>query len=229
MKKAIIGSMLIVSTLLFSACSFGSNRPVKIVTDEFDFDESFENIEISITCEDIHIMESKDDECHIVFTHPNIPKATIEVTKDTLKINEKSSSNLFLLSTNMDDTKLEIYLPSDEYENIDIDIASGDITVDEGFKFEDININTASGDILLTGVIADNIVIDTASGDVTFENSDASTIDIDSASGDITGTLLSGKDFDIDTAAGDINVPHDSEGGRCKINTASGDVNLEIA
>ena len=208
MKKTIIGSMVIISTLLLSACSFGNNKPLEIVTDEYDFDDNIKSINLDISFEDVHIMESDDDKCHIVFTHPENPKTVVEVKKDTLVISEYFSFSLDNYSSDFDDTKLDIYLPQSELKEIDIDTASGDITI--------------------SNITAYTIDIDTASGDIAFDDIDADTIKIDTTSGDISGTLLSGKDFEVDTMSGSISVPSDSEGGSCDIDTVSGDVDLKV-
>lgn len=207
MKKAFISSIVIIAALALSACSFG-NKSVKIETDEYDFDEEIENIEISISYEDLHIMESDDDEYHVVFSHLDDMKTTVEVKGDKLVISEKTYRGLGIFSDDAKDAKLDIYLPKGEVENIKIDVASSDV--------------------VLTNIVADTIDINTASGDITFEDSDAEEIDVDSASGDVAGTLLSGKVFDVDTVSGKVNVPNDSKGGKCDIDTASGDVDLKV-
>ncbi len=209
MKKTIIGSMVLVSTLLLSACSIGSNKPVKIVTDEYDFGESIESIDIDISFADVHIMASDDDKCHVVFTHQENPKATVEVKDDTLVVDEgKWTIHKDQYSSELNDTKLEIYLPQCELDEIDID--------------------SASGDIILTNIVADTISIDTASGNITFEDSDAETMNVNTVIGNITGTLLSGKDFEVNTVSGSVNIPRNSGSSNCTIATVSGNVNLEV-
>lgn len=242
---AVLATSMAVSMMALTGCA---NESAKPVTEEKDFDESFSNIEIDTSMEDIKFLKSEDDECHVIFAHADSIKTTIEVNGDTLVIKEKSNFNLFSsFNFSSNDVYLEIYLPEDSYEKLDVDVASSDVRCEEGITFEVIDIDIASGDIYLadmtpdtieidtasgnvcfTNVVAGSINVDSASGDIIFEASDADEIDIDTASGNVEGTLLTGKDFDIDTASGDINVPRSSDGGSCKIDTASGDVDLDI-
>ncbi len=207
MKKAVLGSMVIVSALVLSACSYVDLSNAKIVTDEYDFSQGFENIEISVSCEDVHIMLSDDDECHIVYSHPDKLRTTVEVKNDTLVVKENGHVNI-PSDLNFEDATLDIYLPAGEYADIDIDTAVGDIT--------------------LSNIISDSVNIDSANGNVFFEASDANDINVDIASGNVTGTLLSGKDFEIACISGDVDVPDDSEGGTFSFDTVSGDIEIEI-
>ncbi|MCQ2531361.1 MAG: DUF4097 domain-containing protein [Saccharofermentans sp.] len=236
---------LMMSMMTFTACS----KDVKFVTDEEDFSESFSSINIDATMENVKILKSEDDETHVKFRHADNFTTTIEVKNDTLVISEKSGFNLInFADISDDDVYLEIYLSEDNFDELDIDVASADIYAVDGIDFDvididtasgdvhlkdmnagSIKIDTASGDIGLANVLADSFDFDTASGCVNFDKCDADEIDVDTASGDVTGSFLSDKKFDVDTASGDINTPRSSNGGVCKIDTASGDVDLEIA
>lgn len=226
MKKLVISSMVIVSAFALSSCTFINDKPSKVVTDEYDFGEDFKNVQIEVTCEDVHVMASEDDECHIVFSHSDKMKTTVNVKNDALVIKEKSPF-LYNPLNNSEDTKLDIYLPEGEFERFDINTASGDINIGD-MTPSAVDIDSASGNVVLTNVVSDSINVDTASGNITLEDCDADDIKVDSASGNIRGTLLSGKDFNVDTALGKVDVPDDSKGGKCDINTASGDVKFSV-
>lgn len=87
----------------------------------------------------------------------------------------------------------------------------------------------STGDITLKNVIAaEQISIERSTGDVSFEQGDAAELLIKTDTGDVTGTLLSEKVFITQSDTGRIEVPETVTGGKCKITTDTGDINIEI-
>ncbi len=86
----------------------------------------------------------------------------------------------------------------------------------------------STGDIILKNVIAtENFSIERSTGDIILEGSDAAEIHIKTSTGDVTGTLLSEKVFIAETSTGSVNVPKTVTGGRCEIQTSTGDIQIE--
>ena len=119
-------------------------------------------------------------------------------------------------------------------ENVSADLL--DLTVSTGeVQLENIRCNALqttgnTGDILLKNVIAvDTISIRRTTGDVRFVSSDAAAIVVKTDTGDVTGTLLTDKVFITHTSTGDVDVPKTGIGGRCEIDTSTGDIRLKIA
>ena len=61
-----------------------------------------------------------------------------------------------------------------------------------------------------------------------FDGCDAAEITVKTGTGDVTGTLLSDKVFLTETGTGRIDVPKSTVGGRCEINTDTGDIKIDI-
>lgn len=86
-----------------------------------------------------------------------------------------------------------------------------------------------TGDIELSDVIASGTFhIERSTGDVTFHSSDASEIYVTTDTGDVKGTLLTEKIFLTKTDTGNIRVPDTVSGGRCQIQTDTGDIILSL-
>lgn len=86
-----------------------------------------------------------------------------------------------------------------------------------------------TGDVYLKNVIASGeIAIERSRGDVTFDGSDATDIIAETDTGNVAGTLLSGKMFLVDSDTGRVVVPESVPGGKCQINTDTGDITIEI-
>jgi DUF4097 and DUF4098 domain-containing protein YvlB len=86
-----------------------------------------------------------------------------------------------------------------------------------------------TGDALLTSVIAEGALrIERSTGNVKLESSDAAEIHIETDTGNVTGTLLSDKVFIVRTDTGDIDVPKSTVGGRCEIETDTGNIIISV-
>ena len=107
---------------------------------------------------------------------------------------------------------------------------SGDFRLDQ-CSFGSLTLNTTSGELSLTDSLCSGFAqISTTSGDIRFTRFDAGSMEISSTSGDVTGTLLTGKDFETNTVSGEVWVKaYDSTGGKCSINTVSGEIHLDLA
>jgi len=86
-----------------------------------------------------------------------------------------------------------------------------------------------TGDITLNNVVVtEKMKIERSTGDVKFTNSDAAEIYVETDTGDITGSLLSDKVFIVETDTGRVNVPKSTTGGRCEIETDTGDIEITV-
>jgi len=98
------------------------------------------------------------------------------------------------------------------------------------------NVNCASlistgntGHMTLKNVIAtEGFSIKRSTGDVKLEGCDAAEIYITTDTGDVTGSLLTEKVFITKTSTGKINVPESTTGGKCKITTTTGNIQISV-
>ncbi len=89
--------------------------------------------------------------------------------------------------------------------------------------------NGSTGGISMKGVLVSNrCAIERSTGDVSFDRCDAGEIFVRTSTGSVRGTLLSEKQFDASSSTGSIEVPKSTTGGRCEINTGTGNIKIEI-
>lgn len=155
-----------------------------------------------------------------------------------------SASELIKIETSTGDISVE----SISAGAIDLSASTGRVTVSDVICEADVKINVSTGganltdvscmsllssgdmgNISLKNVIAtEKFSIERSTGDVKFEKCDASKLFIKTDTGDVTGTLLSEKIFIVETDTGSIDVPKTMTGGKCEINTDTGDIKIEI-
>ena len=134
-----------------------------------------------------------------------------------------------------------------KFGTMDIATSTGDITVSGVTCEGDLKINVSTGKVNLTDIKCKNFIsngstgdvslknmiatekfsIERSTGDVKFDDCDATEIWFKTDTGDVTGKLLSEKIFITRTSTGDVNVPKSTNGGKCEITTATGDINIK--
>ena len=111
---------------------------------------------------------------------------------------------------------------------LEIELSTGDINIDN-VTLGRLDLSTSTGDITLKNVITmGSLSIETDTGDVKFKDSDADEIYVETSTGDVTGTLLSEKVFITKSDTGRIRVPKTTSGGKCEIETDTGDIKITV-
>ena len=133
-------------------------------------------------------------------------------------------------------------------ESMDFSVSTGDINIKNANSKDKINIKVSTGhaeltdvncgnletkgstgDIYLKNVIASkDFHIERSTGNIKFDGCDATEIFIKTDTGHIKGGLLSEKVFIARSDTGKIDVPKTATGGRCEVETDTGDIKINI-
>lgn len=112
--------------------------------------------------------------------------------------------------------------------DIDIETDTGAVKLTDT-SCADIAAKSDTGAVTLKNVAAaGSLSVKSDTGDVSFENSDAAQIFVKTSTGDVTGTIVSEKVFITKTDTGSVDVPGTASGGKCEINTDTGDIKIKI-
>ena len=174
-------------------------------------DFTFEAVKIRSDTGDVHCLASVS--------------GAVEMRTHTgdITMNDLSAGELHLVTNTG-----EIRVSSVKCEGmIDVETDTGDIKL-AGVACADLTAESDTGTIVLANVVAlGRFLIETDTGDVRFDSSDAAEISVKTDTGDVTGTLLSEKVFITESNTGRVNVPKTITGGRCEIETETGDIRIE--
>lgn len=109
-----------------------------------------------------------------------------------------------------------------------VEVTSGEIDL-SNVTVANVFLKATSGEISASDLIVAGLMqIEMTSGDADLERCDAGSMEIEVTSGSVRGTLLTPKNFSVRQGSGRVDVPHDGNGGPCKINVTSGRVQLSI-
>lgn len=188
---------------------------VEASTGDIDIPEGFlfENIDIDITTGSAACLSSARDQF-------SIKASTGDITAGNFSAEDISLS---VTTGRIDCSSVE------STGNIDVHVSTGRAVLKD-VTCVDLYSDGSTGDLDLQNVIASGeFHLERSTGDIRFDRCDAETVYAKTSTGDVKGTLLSDKIFITDTGTGDIDVPGTTEGGKCEINTGTGDIRIEIA
>lgn len=113
-------------------------------------------------------------------------------------------------------------------ENAKINVSTGKAYLTD-IKCKNFVSGGSTGNITLSNVVAaEKLSVERSTGNVKFVGCDAAEIYVKTSTGDVGGSLLSDKVFITDTSTGSVDVPSSVSGGRCEINTSTGDIKISI-
>lgn len=179
-----------------------------------------------------------------VKTSESMSFATVEITTDTgdVEIHSKVTERL-AVSTSTG----KINISNAHVDSLKADASTGSITI-SGSHTNTLTVRTSTGKVRLSdtkcrsmhvetstgGVTAERViaevdaVIRCSTGDVNLIGFDAELIDVKTDTGDVYGELLSDKIFTAKTDTGKVNVPRSEAGGRCDVETDTGNIEFKI-
>ncbi len=134
------------------------------------------------------------------------------------------------------------------FQNVEVEMGTGDLTL-SGVQVQAMTARGGTGDIRLsdmgaqtvdlsvsTGRIELNSVVcsgdlrcDSSTGDIRPKDVDRANPYLSASTGDIEGTILTDKVFSAQASTGKISVPATTSGGRCEVETSTGDIRLTIS
>lgn len=170
---------------------------------------------------------------------------SIDVSASTGGVNcYASASDVIKIKT----TTGDICVKNVSAGSLDLTVSTGKVTASAINCQGDVKINVTTGKTSLTDIVCkgvtssgstgnitlENVIatqklsISRSTGDVKFDGSDATEIYVKTDTGDVTGSLLTDKVFITQTDTGRIDVPKTITGGKCEINTDTGNIHIII-
>ena len=168
-------------------------------------EESFNNINIDVTTDDINIYLS--DENKIVCVENKKVSLENKVVSDTLFINRIDNRKFYDLSFNFNSFKIDLYLSYETIQSLNIECSTGNINIQNGFTFTNVDISSSTGSININSNVTDNLFLDNDTGNIKISNCDKmGNIDIDTDTGNISLSNVNANKIEIETDTGDTRL-----------------------
>ena len=168
-------------------------------------EESFNNINIDVTTDDINIYLS--DENKIVCVENKKVSLESKVVSDTLFINRIDNRKFYDLSFNFNSFKIDLYLSYETIQSLNIECSTGNINIQNGFTFTNVDISSSTGSININSNVTNNLFLDNDTGNIKISNCDKmGNIDIDTDTGNISLSNVNANKLEIETDTGDTRL-----------------------
>lgn len=178
---------------------------------EVPSDFSFKSINITTSTGNVRISASATD------------SVTVKTSTGDILMDSVSASSMDLTASTGKITAQNLDLSG----NLSIKVSTGKTELNN-VKCNTLNSDGSTGDVALRGVVADKMTVERSTGDVKLDGSDAGEIYIKTDTGSVKGSLLSEKVFIVKSHTGSIKVPESVTGGKCKIETDTGDIKITV-
>lgn len=168
-------------------------------------EESFNNINIDVTTDDINIYLS--DENKIVCVENKKVSLENKVVSDTLFINRIDNRKFYDLSFNFNSFKIDLYLSYETIQSLNVECSTGNINIQNGFTFNNVDISSSTGSININSNVTNNLFLDNDTGNIKISNCEKmGNIDIDTDTGNISLSNVNANKLEIETDTGDTRL-----------------------
>lgn len=207
-------------------------------TNTYQIKEEFTDVAIDVEISNISLIKAEEDQVKIVCNESKRTKYNISVANNTLMIETKNSykwSSFFNFGA-WKKEKLELYLPENLYNKLEIKNDMGNVVVNKEIKFKEIKVESSTGNLELYASI-NKIVVEMDTGNIKINDVNASAIDLKTSTGIHTLTnVTASSNIYLKTDTGPINLTGvravnlriNVETGRVKLNDVIASGRLDV-
>ena len=163
----LIGVIIFVSVLAANDWDYDNFGKRVYVRNEHIIEQNFNNFDFDIEDAHIQFFLSETDEIKVVCLEKEGLEHSVNVIDDTLCV--KSSDNKTLLDyiqIDFNRPQIKVYLPTTEYNSLDINGDTGFVSIGDSWKFNEIDIEVSTGDIRCGAICTGDVEITTSTGKV---------------------------------------------------------------
>ena len=201
------------------------------VTEVFEIEDEFTNISVTALTSDITIDRSDDGKCRVEFFQPDYMELEAGVNNGTLEIEVNEDDPARLVFNIMSKTPtIKVYLPEEVYEDLSIDVTTGDIILGGISYGGSVDIKVTTGDIGIGNNVSDDLTygdlnIEVNTGDIVIDNVGCQDLIYNVVTGDIQlRDVLAADNINITGTTGDLTFDG-CDAGRITVNLVTGDIN----
>lgn len=226
-------ALTIIGTILFLIGGVMSGFDITALSSEkeseasYEISEDFKNINIDTSTANVKLVASTDGVCRVECKETERIFHKVSVSNGTLNIILKDTrawyEHIGLFYVNMSVT---VYLPEEEYGQLNIETDTGKINVQSGFTFESATIESDTGKITCGADVKGNAFIETNTGSVSVSDVTLSHLKVSVDTGSVTISGVSADGINIESDTGGVRLENTILTGRLDIETDTGNVNV---
>ena len=193
-------------------------------------EEAFTAVGIKQQTTDVHIYRAQDGVCRVKLVEDKDYPSTVSVKDGVLTIEQPKNEKWSLFSFHFKKTYVNLYLPEESYEALNVECSTGDVLLDGGVDWGAMNISTSTGDIKIDNTVAGTMALSLSTGDTSVSNTTVKgAMRFKSSTGDAAMSSLTCDSFEAETSTGDIALRNVTIAGQMVITSTTGDILLQGA
>lgn len=200
----------------------------KLETNSYEITEDYQDIIIETDTADITFVLSNDGKCLVECVELEKETHSVLVSDNALTIKRVDKRKLFdYIGFNLKKTKITVYLPSENYGNLNINAKTSNIVVPNNFTFKNVNIENSTGDVNFNSN-AKSLDISVSTGKISLNGvSCEEDIKLSVSTGKVNINNLTCKNFDSTGDTGKVNLTSVIVSDKLSIKRSTGDINLD--
>ncbi len=196
----------------------------------YEINEDFENIVINANVADVNFLVAKGENASVESYERADRKLSVYIKNGTLYIKENEKEwydyiEFSFFAIGKKET-IDVYLPRDKYNDLSVEIDTGDVNIPEYFAFDKIDIESDTGDIRIFAK-AENISLLTDTGDILAEKLEVNNLSAETDTGRINIYNVNAKEsLGVETDTGKVHIA-DVRAGVINAESNTGDMHFE--
>lgn len=202
-----VGLVLFVLVMSINKWDFTRLGSSKYQTHYFNVSGDFKDVSIVTDTADIKFVKTDSEPYVVCYDRERLYHAVI-IDNGVLKIEVQDERRWYEHIFSFGHDIVTVYLPSDAYSALNINGATSDVNIPNGFTFESIDVSVSTGDVECYANAKGNIKLKASTGNITVKDSSALSLD-------------------LTVSTGEIEVANTSVTGAITVNVSTGDTELE--
>jgi len=176
-------------------------------TNSYMLEETYNKINIDVKTDNINIYLSDINKSKVVCTENKNISIEAKVVNEVLIIKRIDNQKFYDKILNFTSFKLDLYLPYEFINLLNINCSTGNIKINKGLNFNNLNIENSTGNITVLSNVTSDLNIENSTGDIIINNCDVlGNASIKTKTGNISIKNVNCKKLDIKSSTGDTNL-----------------------
>jgi len=195
----ILGLVIFAAAMSANGWDFTKLGTQKYDTHTYQISESFTNLSIKTTTANVLFAPSEDDSCKVVCYEQKNVEHAVSVQDGMLTVTVEDNREWYEhIGIGFQISKITVYLPQREYEDLSVINNTGNVEIPKNFAFESITVSESTGKVTCYACASRGIKLKASTGNIQVKNTSAGSLDLSTTTGSVT---VSGVD-----CAGDAKV-----------------------
>ena len=218
-----IGITMVIAAFAFSEIDFDDFHQ-NVISKTYDINGEFDSIDIRLNVSDLNLYLSNDETNKAICLEKDNITFSVEVKENVLVIEEKYNFTIY----NLGETEISLFLNKKDYEKINIETDTGDISISDQFVVQDLTIKGTTNDVSLMNKVEQQANIKLTTGDLSLYRALINNLDVEVSTGevDIKESLIS-NNAQIISKTGDVEINDTKVNREIKIIGNTTDISLE--